>query len=351
MSPAPPAVTSKDITFRVSDSDHELDGVRLELDWHSEAQTLDFSPEPQGWSLTIPRPEAGRLEYQLTLRTGDHHHWTTDTTNPRKVPNPFGPKSELLLPGYTEPGWLHSPDTGTVGDVVVPPGFDPPVPVRLWSPDGLAADTPAPLLIANDGSDLADRGSLLRWAGATVAGGRTGPFRVALLDPPQGYRDDWYAADEGYSDEIAGTVLPALRAAAPTTAVIGLGASLGAVAMLCLQDRHPDSVDALALQSGSFFTRALDPQESGFTHFERLCRAAERLAVRTTSRPVPVLLTCGTLEENRANNGLMAQALRTQGYPVRCRWVGDAHTMIGWRDAWGTDLADLIVAATDGWNP
>jgi len=351
MSAAPPLVTSNDITFQVSDSDHRLDGVRLELDWHSDAETMDFAPRPGGWSLTIPRPPADRLEYQLTLRSGDDHHWTTDAANPRQVPNPFGAKSELLLPGYTEPEWLQTPEDGNRRPVSAgPTHLDRAVPVQLWSPTVLDPTTPAPLLLAHDGSDLAERGSLLRWA-TYAAGLAQGPFRVALLDPLHGYRDTWYAANVDYSDEIGTVVLPALRAAAPTTTVIGLGASLGAVAMLHLQDRHPTAVDALALQSGSFFTADLDPQESGFSRFEHLCRNTARLVSRTTARPVPVLMTCGTLEENLANNESMADALLTQGYPVRRRLVGDAHTMVGWRDAWGTDLADLIGAASGGWRP
>jgi enterochelin esterase family protein len=68
------------------------------------------------------------------------------------------------------------------------------------------------------------------------------------------------------------------------------------------------------------------------------------LTAVTAPRPVPVLMTCGAIEENLANNKLMASALRRQGHAVTMRIVPDAHTMIGWRDAWSPELDDLIGA-------
>ena len=108
-------------------------------------------------------------------------------------------------------------------------------------PARLAADSPAPLLLAHDGSDMAERGSLLSWA---TAMSRELPIRVALLDPPHGLRDLWYSANPDYSDHLADVVLPAITARVLTGPVIGLGASLGALAMLDLQRRHPGSISA-----------------------------------------------------------------------------------------------------------
>ena len=221
------------------------------------------------------------------------------------------------------------------------------MPVQLWSPAGLSGDRAAPLLLAHDGSDMAQRGSLLSWASAMSS---SSPVRVALLDPAAGLRNEWYAADPDYADHLAEVVLPALTARVLTGSVIGLGASLGAVSMLTLQRRHPGSISALALQSGSFFTPMLDAQESSFAQFEQICTAVRRmssgpdLTAVTAPRPVPVLMTCGAIEENLANNKLMASTLRRQGHPVTMRVVPDAHTMIGWRDAWSPELDDLIGA-------
>ena len=70
--------------------------------------------------------------------------------------------------------------------------------------------------------------------------------------------------------------------------------------------------------------------------------AGPDMSTDTAPRPVPVLITCGTIEENRFNNEAMAAALRRQHHPVTVRLVPDAHTMIGWRDAWFPALDYLI---------
>ena len=73
-----------------------------------------------------------------------------------------------------------------------------------------------------------------------------------------------------------------------------------------------------------------------------------------------MLITCGTIEENRFNNEAMAAALRRQHHPVTVRLVPDAHTMIGWRDAWfpaldspdpPTALSSCTAATPDSRDP
>ncbi len=341
-----PVVDADGVRFRVADAARQLAGVRLEVDWMLGDIDPEFAWSDGVWTLQLPRPAAWRLEYQFTFRRDGDTVWTVDPGNPRRVANPFGDKSEIRFPDYREPGWLLTPATGPVARIDTPAGrLDQPVPVRLWSPAGLCSDAVAPLLVANDGTDLADRASLLSWAAAHA---RSRPIRVALLDPPPGLRDQWYSADPDYAAHLAEIVLPALTSRVLTGPIVGLGASLGALAMLTLQRRHPGSMSALALQSGSFFTRTLDPQESGYRHFDRVCAAVRQISagpdrsVDATPRVVPTLMTCGTIEENRFNNEAMAAALRAQGYPVTFRSVPDAHTMIGWRDAWFPALDELV---------
>jgi enterochelin esterase family protein len=96
------------------------------------------------------------------------------------------------------------------------------------------------------------------------------------------------------------------------------------------------------LQSGSFFTAALDAQESGYGQFAQICSAVADIAGTPATRTCRVVITCGTVEENRANNELIAEVLTAQGYQVRLRLVPDAHNMIGWRDAWSPDLEELL---------
>ena len=341
-----PLVSSSGVLFRFPDPEREFDGVRLEVDWILGDTDPEFGWADGRWSLWLPRPDAWRLEYQLTVRRGQDYEWMCDPGNQRRVPNPFGDKSEIRFPEYREPNWLLVEAEGPLRSVSTPAGrLDQPVPVHLWSPAGLSADTAAPLLVVHDGSDMAQRGSLLSWASSIS---RDRPIRVALLDPPNGLRDRWYAADPDYTDHLADVVLPALTALVLTGPVIGLGASLGALSMLSLQRRHPGSISALALQSGSFFSVDLDSQESSYGFFDQVCSAVRLISAGpdmstdSAPRPVPVLITVGTIEENRFNNEAMAAALTRQHHPVTIRLVPDAHTMIGWRDAWFPALDALI---------
>lgn len=352
--PDGPVVTSDSVTWHLPAGavGTQVSGVDFAVDWQLEGGHGFAADDDGGWRFELIRPPAHRLEYQLIVHAGDGDHFVTDPTNPRSVPGPFGDKSEIRFPDYSEPDWLGTETAGTRAEFADPGAdggaLDTPVPITLYTPPGLDDATPAPLLIAHDGSDMADRGSLLAWASA-----RPGPLRVALLDPPHGHRDAWYGADPDYADHIGTVVIPALRERLATSATIGLGASLGAVAMVTIHRRHPDSLDALALQSGSFFTAELDPQESGWAQFEQVCTAvaAFAAALPTEVRTVPVLMTVGAIEENRANNEQLAGALSFQGYPVDARIVPDAHTMIGWRDAWSPGLDELVapfLSAPDG---
>ncbi|MFL6175114.1 MAG: hypothetical protein ACJ715_00570, partial [Ornithinibacter sp.] len=58
--------------------------------------------------------------------------------------------------------------------------------------------------------------------------------------------------------------------------------------------------------------------------------------------PVPTVMTCGTLEENLANNRIMARALAAQGYDVTLREVRDVHNYTAWRDALDPGLTEVL---------
>ena len=123
---------------------------------------------------------------------------------------------------------------------------------------------------------------------------------------------------------------------------VGMGASLGALAMLHAQRRYPKAFDGLFLQSGSFFQPRFDRQESGFRRYLRIVRFTSGVRRGPAGHPVPVALTCGTVEENLANNADMAAALARQGYDVAFAEVPDAHTWTGWRDAYDPHLTSLL---------
>ena len=113
--------------------------------------------------------------------------------------------------------------------------------------------------------------------------------------------------------------------------------------MLHAQCRYPDVVDALFLQSGSFFVPGLDSQERRFRYYRRI--TAFTAAVRASGpadRPVPAILTCGAIEENIENNRLMLSSLQSRGYPARLHEVPDMHNYTAWRDAFDPYLTDLL---------
>ena len=102
-----------------------------------------------------------------------------------------------------------------------------------------------------------------------IASGALPPHRVALLAP--GPRDEWYSASPLYAGALVRGVLPAVAAeVAVRGAPVAIGASLGALAMLHAQHRHPGAFAGLFLQSGSFFVPEHDIQERGFSRWARV---------------------------------------------------------------------------------
>ena len=121
-----------------------------------------------------------------------------------------------------------------------------------------------------------------------IASGALPPHRVALLAP--GARNEWYSASPLYAGALVRGVLPAVAAeVAVRGAPVAMGASLGALAMLHAQHRHPGTFAGLFLQSGSFFTPEHDIQERGFSRWARVTAfVAEVLAGgRGTARRRP----------------------------------------------------------------
>ena len=125
--------------------------------------------------------------------------------------------------------------------------------------------------------------------------------------------------------------------------MIGVGASLGALAMLHAQRQQPGCFDGLFLQSGSFFHPRHDAHERRFARYDRVVRTVD-VVLRSSGhpRPVPTVMTCGSLEENLANNRIMARALSAQGYDVSLRELSDMHSFTAWRDAFDPWLTGLV---------
>ena len=129
-------------------------------------------------------------------------------------------------------------------------------------------------------------------------------------------------------------MLPAIADAVAVRQPVGAGVSLGALAMLHAQRRFPDAFAGLFLQSGSFFMPRFDAQESGFVRYRRIVRFVRSTLRRPPRRTVAVGMTCGALEENAADNRVMARALAARGYPVGLHEGRDLRNFTAWRDAW-----------------
>src|SRR5438445_10249288 len=159
---------------------------------------------------------------------------------------------------------------------------------------------------------------------------RIPPLRAALIQPVD--RNETYSASALYAGALVRELLPEIARRVPHGKRIGLGASLGALAMLHAHVRHPHAFDALLLQSGSFFRQRSDKQEAAFPRWQRITRfVGTVLRGGAAHDPIPVALTCGTAEENLANNRLVAAALAEQGYPAWLAEIRDGHNWTCWR--------------------
>ena len=210
--------------------------------------------------------------------------------------------------------------------------------IGVWSPDEGAL----PLLIAHDGPEYDKLAALTRYAETAIGLGATPPFRIALLPP--GDRDEWYSASARYGRALCNRILPALREQVAVAArPVGMGASLGAVAMLQAQRAWPGTFAGLFLQSGSFFMPRFDRHESAFPRYGRIVRFV-RSVLRSSEHEdtAPVAMTCGANEENIHNNRLMVDALARQGYAASLAEVPGAHNFAAWLDALDPHLTRLL---------
>ncbi|MFZ5440572.1 MAG: alpha/beta hydrolase [Myxococcota bacterium] len=307
--------------------------VNLVTDLWKRAPPRRFRLEAGRWTLELGALPVDRLEYQLELvRRDGTREWAVMPGAPT-VDAPFGAKSVLELPAYRPPRWLASEAPVGVLEPLTLASSGGAVQGQLWAAPGLARGAEAPLLVVHDGPEYARFAGLTRYLEGAVCERGLPPLRAALLAPRS--RDEEYSASDAWADELAREVLPGLEALAPRGRHprVGLGASLGGLAMLHARWRHPALFDALGLQSGSFFSREHDAVEQGFARFERIEAFVRECAARPPARRLRVALSCGTGEENLANNEAMAAVLARHGDDVRLQRVRDGHTWTCWRDA------------------
>jgi enterochelin esterase-like enzyme len=349
-----PCVTSTAVRFSLRDPEGVLSGVRL---WHeSEISRPDLTYEFEraaeddagAWRLRLPRPDVDRLEYQFEVTGADGGtRFVLDPANPRRAPGPFGEKSVVEFPEYRPPAWLDGADRNPPrGDVIKTElqsaALLSPMEVWLWSSPGSRPRARLPLLVVHDGPEYAQYSALLDMLDRLTASGALPAMRAALLAP--GRRNRNYSASAAYARALADDLLPAVRALAPSAGLpVGLGSSLGALAMLHAQRRRPGLLAAMFLQSGSFFRPSTADARFDFTRDRRITRfVGEVLAARACDDPVPVAMTCGALEKNLANSRAMRDALALQGYDARLHVGRDLHNWVAWRDLFDPHLVALL---------
>ena len=337
----PTAVEDDVIAFRIADPEQLFGGVRLWCDLTLPDTT--FERVAGGWELRLPLPAVDRVEYLLEVTRADATESWLDPGNPLRVGGAFGDHSWLALPGYREPDWLlvapvpHERTAITIGGTPVGD-----IDVSLWAPADAGADEDLPLLISHDGPEMDELGGLTHFVGAMIATGRLPRMRVALLAP--GERNPRYAANPAYADALCHHVVPGLAVLSARRPVL-MGQSLGALAALHAEWTHPGTFAGLVLQSGSFFTPELDPQESGFEFWDQVSGFVSSVLTAAAPSTPPVSVVFGSAEENAGNNRLVERRLAELGLDVVRGEVRDGHTWTCWRDLLDPHLPDLLAKA------
>ncbi|GAA5141130.1 hypothetical protein GCM10023340_02320 [Nocardioides marinquilinus] len=333
----PTAVEPDALTFRLADADHAHTSVRLwcDVDLGLGADPdLDLAEVPGGWQLRLPLPRLDCLEYLLEV----DGELRLDPGCADRVDGAFGEHSWLALPGYEAPSWLDlEPVPGRRTPLRVTRTPVGTIEATVWAPEDDEGAT-LPLLVAHDGPEMDRFGELTRYVGAMVGAGRLPSMRVALLSP--GARNERYAANPAYARSLVRHVVPRLTRSHPTRGRPVLsGQSLGAVAALHAATTSPSTFAGLLLQSGSFFTAELDPQESGFEHWDAVTGFVSEL---DRAPDCPVAMTCGTAEENHANNHRLAGVMSAAGGVVSWGEARQGHTWTCWRDLLDPHLTTLL---------
>ena len=345
-----PQIGEQNVTFLFADPDGRLDQVILDQEIERPRVGPGFTLEERSvWKLTWRRPPTRRMEYKYCLSHRDGGSESVcDPANPLRASGPFGDKSVLEFPGYQRPDWLDTgpvPATSMIETSLESAHLGGRIRVRLWRHGGWDEPRPLPLLVVHDGPEYEDHASLVAMLEQMTARSKLPPMQAALLEPLD--RNEHYAACSSYSQAFAEELLPQLQRIAPSPPGprmrIGMGASLGALAMLHVHRLYPEALGGLYLQSGSFFSERVDEQESWLGRFEAITSFMNEVREDTTwKHPIKAQMTCGTVEENLINNRATEAVLAAQGYEVAFHEHPDAHNWVSWRDTFDPVLVDFL---------
>ncbi len=265
------------------------------------------------------------------------HQATTDDLDDRRtrLPGGDGRPAGTLVAG-------DAPDLVVEGDAAVE------VHGQLHVPADSSPAEPLPLLVVHDGPEYDRYCDLLRYVAMLARIDPALRCRALLLQPVD--RDRSYSASPAYARALVLGLLPRLRTkVAVRGPLVGVGSSLGGLALMHAAVSQPGTFGGILSQSGSFFRPRSDGMERGYRWFSRITRFVdvvdaepERLA------GLRVAMTCGTGEENLANNQSMARRLTKVGVPTTLVQNPDGHNHVGWRDCLDPSLRDLLAAV---WVP
>ncbi len=343
-----PSVADDGVRLAFVDPSGTVERVSLVQEVAWPRQGPDFDAVGGGrFELWFSRPAVDRFEYRLELETESGERSTIlDPSNPLRAPGAFGERSVIEFPQYRPPGWTRRRrPQGTILPLeLTSPTLGADQPALYWSSAGAPADEPLPLLVALDGIEFERFSALSRMLDDAVARRSVPPMRCLLLHPTD--RTEQYSANPCFAEALCEELIPhagkILPIAAERRCRVGVGASLGGLALLHAHRTRPSLFGAVFLQSSSFFHQ---PQQLGVASLERVERFVDLVheaADVVVPDPIAVSLTCGTVEMNLPNNRSMARALRRQGYPARLHLRRDAHNWIAWRDAWTPHLTALL---------
>jgi enterochelin esterase family protein len=166
--------------------------------------------------------------------------------------------------------------------------------------------------------------------------------RVLALRPVD--RDDAYAASDRYTASLMEVALPRAQGLAPAVGrPVGVGASLGALALAHAAATYPGVFAGMLFQSGSFFLPRFDAHERRWSQFDRVVAETARLhADPSPLAGLVVRMTAGLGEENLENNRALAERLGALGVDATLTEGRDGHNHVAWRDLLHPALGDLL---------
>ncbi|HEX6887286.1 MAG TPA: alpha/beta hydrolase-fold protein [Candidatus Nanopelagicales bacterium] len=227
-------------------------------------------------------------------------------------------------------------------DDVVDPEAEVAVTGHLLVPEDSRPGEPLPLLVVHDGPEYAEYADLVRYLTVLARIEPQLRCRVLLLAPVD--RDRSYSASPAYARALVTRMLPQVTGAFATRGpLVGVGSSLGGLAMLHAAVAHPATFGGVFSQSGSFFRPRTDDMERGYRYYGRIVRFVDDVdAEPARLAGLRVALTCGTGEENLANNRALARRLTRLGVPTVLLEHPDGHNHTGWRDSLDPGLRTLL---------